>query len=117
MTRSHFGVAWRDCDDLKKIGASKSETAYKWTRSFVLGNFDQFCREHRGGKRNSDLYDYFPELEVQGKILALEHCSKNPAKFTAKHFANFLDSKFYEITGAIKNDNDPLIRSFASCPS
>ena len=116
MTMRHFEVTWCDCDDfLKKIGALKSETAYKWTRSFVLGNFDQFCSEHRGGKHNSKLYDYFYELEVQGKIFALQQCLKKPANFTAKHLANVIDSKFYEITDAIKNDNDPLIRSLASC--
>ena len=93
----------------------KSETAYKRTRSFALGNFDQFCSEHRGGKHNSELYDYFPELQIQGKIFSLKPCSKKTASFTAKHLANFLDSKFYEIKGAIKNDNDLLIRSLASC--
>ena len=113
MTMRHFEVTWRDCDYfLKKIGALKSETPYRQTRSFVLGNFDQFCSEHRGGKHNSELYEYFPELEIQGKIFSLQHCSKKPANFTAKHLANFLGSKF---TGAIKNDNDPLIRSLASC--
>ena len=69
MTMRHFGVAWRDCDGfLKKIGALKNKTAYKRTRSFALGNFDQFCSEHRGGKHDSELYDYFPELEYKERF-------------------------------------------------
>ena len=95
ITMQHFGVTWSDCDDsLKEIGALKSEIAYEWIRTFVFGKFDKFYKKYCGGKHNSNLYNYFLELDVQGKISVLEQYSKKPADFTGKHLANFLDSKF-----------------------
>ena len=48
-------------------------------------------------KTAKDWYDHFPELELQRRIFTVEQRSKKAAYSIAKHLANVLDSKFYEI--------------------
>jgi hypothetical protein len=116
MTMRYFGVKWKDTNDfLTEIGGLTSQTAYKWASVFATGDFDEFCNENRGGKRGSDFFDCFPEIETQAKIFTLERCSRKAADFTANSLAEFIDEQYYLITQTVKQDGAPLVRSSASC--
>ncbi|CAF1270301.1 unnamed protein product, partial [Didymodactylos carnosus] len=116
MAMRHLGLKWNDCHNfMKEIGALTSQTAHKWTSIFIHGDFDEFCHENRGGKRKSEFYDSFPELEEQAKLFTLERCSRKSADFTANDLAKFVDDQFYLITQTVKDDGAPLVRSPASC--
>ena len=41
--------------------------------------------------------------------------SKKTSDFKAVDLSNFIDAKFYEVTGLKKNINDPYVRSERSC--
>ena len=56
----------------------------------------------------------FPELETEAKVFAFESCSQKSADFTTLDLANFIDTKFYEITQTAKV-TDVLVRSVESC--
>ena len=40
---------------------------------------------------------------------------KKTSEFKAVDLCNFIDAKFYEVTGLKKNINDPYVRSERSC--
>ena len=110
-----FGVTCRDCDNfLYEVGGLCSRTCQKWTNVFVNGDFDDFCQENRGGKRASAFYDVFPEIELQGKVYAVNECRKKSADFSAIHLAEFIDGAFYQLSDTVKTTAS-LVRSIPSC--
>lgn len=109
------GHSWRSIDELlDQIGAHRCETSHKWSEAFLFGDFEAFMNDGRGGKHHESLYDVFPELESDGRAFATAHCSEKSASFKVSDLAQFIDHKFYDVTGTTKM-NDDLIRSQGSC--
>ena len=115
MLLRYLGHKWTQIDDLfQAIGAYRCETAHKWARVFINNDLEMFDEKGRDGKHFSSFYDMFLDLETETKGFALESCSQKSADFTTLDLANFIDTKFYEITQAAKV-SDVLVRSVESC--
>ena len=115
MLLRHLGHKWAQIDDLfQAIGAYRCETAHKWAKVFINYDREVFDEQGRGGKHCSSFYDMFPDLETEAKVFAFESCSQKSADFTTLDLANFIDTKFYEITQTVKV-TDVLVRSVESC--
>ena len=59
-------------------------------------------------------FDIYSELEIAAKLFVAEACSRKAADFKALDLANYIDSKYYELTNANKSDHE-LIRSERMC--
>jgi hypothetical protein len=106
---------WKQIDDLfQTIGAYRCETAHKWTKVFINNDLEVFDEQGRDGNNCGSFYDMFPEIETEAKVFAFESCSHKSADFTALDLANFIDTKFYEISQTAKV-TDVLVRSVESC--
>lgn len=115
MIMRYANCSWRSIDELfQEIGAQRCEASHKWSAIFLSGDLDQFLNDGRGGKRQESLYDIFPELESEGRAFAIARCAEKSAGFKVSDLANFIDQRFYEITGTNKI-YDQLIRSEESC--
>ena len=53
----------------------------------------------------------FQILKTRLNYLQLMNVKKKTSDFKAVDLCNFIDAKFYEVTGLKKNINDPYIRS------
>ncbi|CAF1419810.1 unnamed protein product [Rotaria sordida] len=116
MTLRYFDITWRDCDIfLKEIGALSSRTCHKWVEIFISEDLDSFCGDNRGGKRTTEFYDVYPEIELAAKSYSIERCANKSADFTALDLAIFIDQNYYELTNTTKDKNTNLIRSVPSC--
>lgn len=116
MTLKYFGISWRNIDDFfQQIGANRCATAHKWATIYLTGDLTEFNSDNRGGKLSESFYDIFPDIEFEAKLFATNECKKKTSNFTAADLRNFIDSKFYDVTGLRKNSNDPYIRSERSC--
>ena len=69
---------------------------------FLIGDFEEFNKEQRGGKRGDSFYDVYPEIEADAKAYAAIECSKKSGEFLAEHLAKFIDTKHYDLSGEIK---------------
>ena len=115
MLMRKLGHSWRSTDEiLANIGAYRCQTAHKWIHVFLMGYFEVVAHDGRGGKHSDSFYDVFPELEADGIAFAVVACSQKEASFSSAHLANFIDTKYYELTQTVKND-DKLIRSHEAC--
>ncbi|CAF1138188.1 unnamed protein product [Didymodactylos carnosus] len=86
MTLRHVGLTWDACNViLRKMGGFNCETSHKWADLFISGDFEEFPREKRGGKRRIEFWDYFPDIELSAKQFTLDRCSQKSADFTAVH--------------------------------
>ena len=47
-------------------------------------------------------YDTFPEIEVNARAFVVQACSQKSVKFKAADLAQFIDTKYYELTGIKK---------------
>lgn len=115
-TLKFLNVSWREIDSLlKNIGALSHETSNKWAHIFKYGDFDEFCAEHRGGKRADGFYDVFPEIEGNAKAFAISSCSRKSSDFTVKDLAVFINDQYRAMNMCENDENDCLVRSLASC--
>ncbi|CAF1600376.1 unnamed protein product, partial [Didymodactylos carnosus] len=73
-----------------------------------------FTAENRGGKHVSTVYEYFPEIEMDAKAFATQKCQQKSAAFNATDLAQFIYSKFYELTGQTKDPDAGLVLSESS---
>ena len=78
---------------------------------FIRGDYEEFSNDLRGGKRIDSFYDTFPEIEVDAKAFVVHACSQKSAEFKAADLAQFINTKYYELTGIKKQTGDDLIRS------
>ncbi|CAF3149412.1 unnamed protein product, partial [Rotaria sp. Silwood2] len=115
MLMRKLGHSWRSTDQiLDSIGAYRCQAANKWADMFLMGDFEIFAHDGRGGKHSDSFYDVFPELESVGRAFVVDACSRKEADFTATDLAKFIDTKYYELTQTVKND-DKSIRSYEAC--
>ena len=116
MSLRFFNVKWEDIDEyLKNIGLMTAETSHKWASVLIKGDYEEFSNDLRGGKQTDSFYDAFPEIETDAKAFVVQACSQKSAEFKAADLAQFIDSKYYELTGITKQTTDDLIRSERSC--
>jgi hypothetical protein len=116
MTLRYFHVTWRDINDfLQEIGATRCTTAEKWTQIYLTGDLIEFNSDNRGGKLKESFYDLFPDIESEAKLFAMRECQKKTSEFTAADLRDFIDAKFYEVTGLKKDNNNSFIRSERTC--
>jgi hypothetical protein len=116
MSLRFFNVKWRDADDyLKNIGLMSAKTSHKWATVFIKGDYEEFSNDLRGGKQTDSFYDTFPEIEADARAFVIEKCSQKSADFKALDLAQFVDEKYYELTGTKRQAGDDLIRSERSC--
>jgi hypothetical protein len=116
MSLRFFNIKWEDVDEyLKSIGFMTAETAHKWATVFLKGDYEEFSNDLRGGKQTDSFYDTFPEIEADAKAFVVEACSRKSGEFKALDLAQFVDEKYYELTGIKKQIGDDFIRSERSC--
>ncbi|CAF4219816.1 unnamed protein product [Rotaria sordida] len=116
MSLRYFKIKWEHIDDyLKRIGFMTAQTSHKWATIFINGDYEEFSNDLRGGKQTDSFYDMFPEIEADAKAFVVQACSRKSADFKAIDLAQFIDEKYYEVTGAKKQSDDDLIRSESSC--
>ncbi|CAF0983388.1 unnamed protein product, partial [Didymodactylos carnosus] len=111
-TLQYFEIPTGKSDEfLGSIGCYHLVTCQKWLETFVNGSLEDFAMENRGGKHVSTFYEGFPELEMAAKIFATQKCQQKPAELKLSDLAQFIDSKFYELTGQTKDPTAGVIRS------
>lgn len=116
MSLRFFNVKWKDIDEyLRSIGLMTAETSHKWAAVFMKGDYEEFSIDLRGGKQTDSFYDTFPEIEGDAKAFVVKECSQKSGEFKALDLAQFIDEKYYELTGIQKQRGDDLIRSERSC--
>ncbi|CAF4738735.1 unnamed protein product [Rotaria sp. Silwood1] len=116
MSLRFFNIKWEGVDDfLKKIGFMTAETSHKWATVFIRGDYEEFSNDLRGGKQFDSFYDTFPEIEIDARSFVVQACSQKSGDFKAIDLAQFIDTKYYELTGIKKQIGDDLIRSECSC--
>ncbi|CAF1560638.1 unnamed protein product, partial [Didymodactylos carnosus] len=82
---------------------------------FSKGDYEEFSNDLRGGKQTDSFYDTFPEIEADAKAFVVQACSQKSGEFKALDLAQFIDEKYYELTGIKKQIGDDFIRSERSC--
>ena len=116
MILRYFSISWREIDNfLQQIGGTRCETAHKWAKIYLTDDLIEFNIDNQGGKVSGSFYDTFPDIENEAKLFATNECQKKTSEFKAVDLCNFIDAKFYEVTGLKKNINDPYVRSERSC--
>ncbi len=60
-------------------------------------------------------YDMFPDIENEAKTFAISQCQRKTSDFKASDLRDFIDEKFYEVTGLTKDVNDSFVRSERTC--
>ena len=91
-----------------------AQTSHKWATVFMKGDYEEFSNDLRGGKQTDSFY-MFPDIEADRKAFVVHACSKKSADFKAMDLAQFIDAKYYEVTGLVKQSGGDLIRSGSSC--
>ncbi|CAF4653236.1 unnamed protein product, partial [Rotaria sp. Silwood2] len=100
MSLRFFNIKWEDVDEyLKSIGFMTAKTSHKWATVFIKGDYEEFSGDLRGGKQTDSFYDTFPEIEVDAKAFVIQACSQKSGEFKALDLAQFIDEKYYELTG------------------
>ncbi|CAF3013536.1 unnamed protein product [Rotaria sp. Silwood2] len=116
MSLRFLKIKWEAVDAfLKRTGLMTAQTSHKWATIFIKGDYEEFSNDLRGGKQTDSFYDTFPDIEADAKAFVIHACSQKSADFKAMDLAQFIDEKYYEITGIIKQSGDDLIRSKSSC--
>ena len=92
-----------------------AETSHKWATMFIKGDYEESSNDLRGGKQTDSFYDMFPEIEADTKAFVVQACSQKSGEFKALDLAQFIDERYYEVTGLTKQASDELIRSESSC--
>ncbi|CAF1174677.1 unnamed protein product [Didymodactylos carnosus] len=94
----HELIKWEDVDEYLKS----------------IGDYEEFSNDLRGGKQTDKFYDTFPEIESDARAFVVQASSQKSAEFKAADLAQFIDTKYYELTGIQKQIGDDLIRSVRS---
>jgi hypothetical protein len=98
MVMRHYGHTWRFIDEfLTQIGANRCETSHEWSKLFLCDGLQEFFNEERGGKHHEWFYDVLTELEIEGKVFAMTHCSGKDLSFKVSDLTKFIDRRFYEL--------------------
>ncbi|CAF4162772.1 unnamed protein product [Rotaria sordida] len=92
-----------------------AQTSHKWATVFAKGDYEEFSNDLRGGKQTDSFYDTFPEIEGDARAFVVQICSQKSVEFKAADLAQFIDTKYYELTGIKKQIGNDLIRSERSC--
>ncbi|CAF4790715.1 unnamed protein product, partial [Rotaria sp. Silwood2] len=92
-----------------------AKTSHKWTTVFIKGDYEEFSNDLLGGKQTDSFYDTFPESEADARAFVVKACSQKSAEFKAADLAQFIDTKYYELTEIQKQIGDDLIRLERSC--
>jgi hypothetical protein len=87
------------------------QSPYKWATAFIKGDYEDFSNDWRGGKHTDSFYDTFPGVEAY----VVQACPQKSVEFKAWDPSQFIDEKYYELTGIKKQVGDDLIRSERSC--
>ena len=112
----YFNIKWEDINRfLKDVGFMTAETSHKWATLFIKGDYEEFSNDLRGSKQTDSFYDMFPDIEADAKAFVVQACSQKSGEFKALDLAQFIDEKYYEVTGLTKQASDELIRSESSC--
>ena len=115
MSCRHVGLSWRQSDNfLTNIGAMSIVSSHYHSQTFLNENLSDFTSDGRGGKRGSDFWDEYSELEIMARQFAVESCNRKSANLTVQELAKYVDEKFYELTGLTKSD-DHFVRTIESC--
>lgn len=115
MSLRFFDVKWDDIDDfLKNIGLMTAETANKWSKVFIKGDYEEFSEDLRGGKQTDSFYDIFPEIEADARAFVVQKCSQKSAAFKATDLVDFVNERFHELVGIPLTTGTP-VRSERSC--
>ena len=77
---------------------------------FIKGDYEEFSNDLRGGKQTDSFYDTFPQIEADARAFVVQACSRKSGEFKALGLAQFIDEKYYEVTGLTKQAGDDLIR-------
>ncbi|CAF3189699.1 unnamed protein product [Rotaria sp. Silwood2] len=116
MSLRSFNIKWEAVDEfLKDTRLMTAQTSHKLATIFIKGDYEEFSNDLRGGKQTDSFYDTFPDIEGDEKAFVVHACSQKSADFKAMDLAQFIDEKYYEVTGIIKQSGDDLIRSESSC--
>jgi len=116
MSLRYFNLKWEDVDQyLKSIGFMTAQTSHKWATVFIRGDYEEFSNDLRSGKHTDSFYDTFPEIETDARSFVVQACSQKSGDFKAVALAEFIDTKYYELTGIKKQCDGDLIRSERSC--
>ena len=100
MSLRFFNIKWEDVDEyLKSIGFMTAKTSHKWATVFIKGDYEEFSNGLRDGKQTDSFYDTFPELEADARAFVVQACSRKSGEFKALDLAQFIDEKYYEVTG------------------
>ncbi|CAF2788322.1 unnamed protein product [Rotaria sp. Silwood2] len=81
------------------MGFISAQTSHKWATVFIKGDYEEFSHDLRGGKHADSFYDTFPEIEADAKAFVVQVWSQKSADFKAIDLAQFIDEKYYELTG------------------
>ena len=73
-----------------------------------------FTSDDRGGKRGSDFWDEYSELEIMAGQFAVDGCNRKSVNFTVQELAKYVDEKSYTLTELTKSD-DHFVRTIESC--
>jgi len=107
MSLPDFDIKWEAIDQfLKTIGLMTAQTSHKWATVFMKGDYEDFSIDLRGGKQTDCFYDTFPEIEADARLFVVQACSQKSAEFKAVDLAQFIDAKYYELTGIKKRIED-----------
>ncbi|CAF4803699.1 unnamed protein product [Rotaria sp. Silwood2] len=116
MSLRYFNIKWEDVDEyLKTIGFMPAKTSHKWATVFIEGDYEEFSNDIRGGKQTASFYGTFSEIEADARAFVVQACSQTSAEFKAAYLAQFINTKYYELTEIQKQIGDDLIRSERSC--
>ncbi|CAF4180647.1 unnamed protein product [Rotaria sp. Silwood2] len=93
MSLRSFNIKWEAVDAFfKDTGLMTAQTSHQWATIFITGDYEEAC-----------------------EAFVVHACSQKSADFKAMDLAQFIDEKYYEVTGIIKQSGDDLIRSESSC--
>ena len=116
MSLRFLNITWREIDEyLKDIGVMSRETSHKWATVFIKSDYEEFSNDLRGGEQADSFYDTFPEIEADAKAFVVQACLQKSGEFKALNLAQFVDEKYYDLTGLKNQIGEVLIGSERSC--
>ena len=97
-------------DFLKSFSLMGPRACLNQVKKLKESKNDIFLVDGRGGKRFNTLYEDFPELEIEAKAYIAEKCSKKECNLDVKTLTDFINKKFFELTGEAQDEEGDLIR-------
>ena len=65
------------------------------SQTFLNEDLSGFTSDDRGGKRGSDFWDEYSELEIMAVQFAVDGCNRKSVNFTVQELAKYVDEKSY----------------------